>query len=160
MTIPPAAPRSTGVPGRVLATLGALAVLLATAFVVAPPVLAGRPGGGFADRRHLSEALRGAFVGYWRSGDPDLSPALTRVVDYWLRYHLAKAVIAALLLAVLVALGIRLGRAFRRDGGPGAGRRGALASAGIVVTVLASFSLALVMANVQGAVAPFASLLP
>jgi hypothetical protein len=115
--------------------------------------------GGYADERHLTEALREAFVEYWRSGDRDFPPALDRVVDYWFRYHVAKAVIAAILLTVLIALGVLLWRAFLRADGLGAGRRAALASAGVLVTMLALFSLATVMANVQGAVAPFASLL-
>ncbi|MFG2039624.1 hypothetical protein [Dactylosporangium sp. NPDC048998] len=158
----PARPsRSAGVSGRALATLVALAAVLVAAFVVAPPTLAAnRSGGGFADMRHLTEALREAFVEYWRSGDRGFSPGLERVVDHWLRYHVAKAVIAAILLVVLIALGVLLWKAFLRAGGLGAGRRAALASAGVLVTLLALLSLTTVMANVQGAVAPFASLLP
>ncbi|MFE9575643.1 hypothetical protein ACFYO1_04610 [Nocardia sp. NPDC006044] len=131
------------------------------AFVVAPRLLAGRgPGGGFADEGDLRAALRVAFVEYWGAGARDFPPSLARVVDYWFRYHVAKAVIATILLVVLVALGIRLWRAFLRSAGPGAGRRVALGSAGGLATALALGSLVLVMANVQGAVAPFASLLP
>lgn len=140
--------------------LTALAVALAAAFVVAPRTLAASRSGGFVDERSLVEALREAFVEYWSSGDRDFSPGLERVVDYWVRYHVAKAVIAAILLMVLVALGVLLWKAFLRAGGLGAGRRAALASAGILVTMLALFSLVMVMANVQGVVAPFASLLP
>ncbi|MGW4472783.1 hypothetical protein ACWENQ_24240 [Nonomuraea sp. NPDC004354] len=134
---------------------------LAAAFVIAPRTLAASgAGGGFADQRSLIEALREAFVGYWGSGDRGFSPGLQSVVDYWFRYHVAKAAIAAILLIVLVVLGVRLWKAFLRAGGLGAGRRSALASAGSVVAMLALFSLVMVMANVQGAVAPFASLLP
>ncbi|MFE9186795.1 hypothetical protein ACFYMB_26090 [Micromonospora haikouensis] len=153
-------PRPVGASGRVIAALGVLAAALVVAFVVAPPALTADRAGGIVDRRDLSEALRAAFVSYWRSGDRDLSPDLARVVDYWSRYHLVKAVLAALLLTVLVALGFRLARAFVTTGGLGAGKRAALAAAGVLVAVLAPFSLAMVMANVQGAVAPFASLLP
>ncbi|MEV5821945.1 hypothetical protein ABUL04_31075 [Micromonospora harpali] len=153
-------PRPVGASGRVIAALGVLAAALVVAFVVAPPALTADRAGGIVDRRDLSEALRAAFVAYWRSGDRDLSPDLARVVDYWSRYHLVKAVLAALLLTVLVALGFRLARAFVTTGGLGAGKRAALAAAGVLVAVLAPFSLAMVMANVQGAVAPFASLLP
>jgi hypothetical protein len=158
----PAAPsRSAGVPGRVLATLVALVAALVTAFVVAPATLAaGGSGDGFVDERHLTQALREAFVGYWRSGARNFSPDLESTVDYWFRYHVAKAVIAATLLILLVALGVLLWKAFLRAGGLRAGKRAALASAGVVVTTFALFSLVTVMANVQGAVAPFASLLP
>jgi hypothetical protein len=158
----PAAPsRSAGVPGRVLATLVALAAALVVAFVVAPATLAaGRSGDSFVDERHLTQALREAFVEYWRSGDRDFSPDLQSAVDYWFRYHVAKAVIAAILLILLVALGVLLWKAFLRAAGLGAGKRATLASAGVVVTMFALFSVATVMANAQGAVAPFASLLP
>ncbi|MFC7450960.1 hypothetical protein [Rhodococcus daqingensis] len=151
--------RSTGVSGRAFAALVAIAAALAAAFVFAPRMLAGsRPGGGFFDQTSLVEAVRVAFVEYWSSGDEDLSAGLATVVDYWFRYHVAKAVIAAMLLIVLVALGVLLWKAFLRAGGLEAGKRAALASAGVLVSMLALFSLVLVMANVQGAVAPFSSL--
>ncbi|MBP2705884.1 hypothetical protein JOL79_18925 [Microbispora sp. RL4-1S] len=141
--------------------LVALAVFLVAAFVVAPRTLAAiRPSGGYAGQRDLIEALREAFVDYWSSGNRDFSPGLERVVDYWFRYHVAKGAIAAILLIVLVVLGVLFWTAFLRDSGLRPGRRAALASAGVLVTVLAVFSLVVVMANVQGAVAPFASLLP
>src|SRR5687768_3628962 len=127
MTSSTAPPRSADFSGRALATLAALAAALGAAFVVAPATLAASgPGGGFADQRHLTEALRPAFVEYWRSGDRELSPALAGVVDYWLRYHVAKAVIAAVLLTVLVVLGTRLWTALLNVAGPAPGRRIAL----------------------------------
>ncbi|GAA3442804.1 hypothetical protein [Planomonospora venezuelensis] len=152
--------RSAGLPGRALAVLVALTAALATAFVVAPRTLAASGPDGFADERDLGGAFSEAFTAYWASGGRDFPPGLERVVDYWFRYHAAKAVIAATLLIVLVALGVLLWRAFLRAGGLGAGRRAALASAGVLVTMLTLCSLPLVMANVQGAVAPFSSLLP
>ncbi|TWP45849.1 hypothetical protein FKR81_38310 [Lentzea tibetensis] len=146
---------------RALAALLALATALVAAFVVAPRYLAAiGSGGGFADQRHFVEALSKAFVEHWRSGGRDLSPDLARVVDYWIRYHLAKAVIAALLLSVLVTLGVHLWKEFLRAHGLGAGKRVALASTGVLVTMLALVSLATVMANVQGVVAPYSSLFP
>ncbi|GAA4225834.1 hypothetical protein GCM10022254_08630 [Actinomadura meridiana] len=148
-------------PGRTLAMLTGLAVALSAAFVVAPGFLAGiGPGRGFTGKRDLVEALRTSFIGYWNSGDQDLSPSLERVVDCWFRYHLAKAVIAALLLIVLVALGVSVWKAFVKTDGLGAGKSAALASTGVLVTMLALFSLVAVMANVQGMVAPYSSLLP
>lgn len=156
-----APPRSTGVPGRALATLVALVAGLAAAFVVASPRLAGSgPAGDLADRGHLVAAFRTALVTYWRSGDRNYPPALQRVVDYWLRFHLVKVGIAALLLVVLVALAVLLWRTFLRAGRLGMGSRAALVSAGTAVPLVALFALAVLMANIQGAVAPFASLLP
>src|SRR5262245_35526403 len=92
-TAPPS--RSAAASGHALATLVALAAALVAAFVVARPTLAAsRSGGGFVDERHLTETVREAFVEYWRSDDRDLCPGLQRVIDYWFRYHVAKAVIA------------------------------------------------------------------
>jgi hypothetical protein len=141
--------------------LAALAVALMAAFVAGPRVLAASgPGGGFHDEGDLADAARSAFAGYRRSGDRAFSTDLARVVDYWFRYHVAKAAFAAILLIVLVPLGVLLWRAFLRPGGPGAWGRAVLASAGILVTMVGLFAVAAVMANVQGAVAPFAALLP
>jgi hypothetical protein len=133
------------------ATLAGLAAALVAAFVFAPDVLA---GGGYADGDRLGSAVRGAFVGYWQSGRRELSPDMQALVDYWFRFHLAKGAIAALLLVVLAALGLSLWRAFAREG------RARFAAAGTGVAALALLALAAVMANAQGAVAPFASLLP
>lgn len=152
--------RPTGVPGRVVAALALLAGFLVAAFVAAPRVLAaGRSGGGFVDEPALAHAFRQAFEDYWRAGERDFSPGLAALVQYWLRYHVAKAVIAAMLLSVLIALGVLLWKGFVRAGGSAAGKA-AHASAGVAVTVLGLGSVAAVMANIQGAVAPFASLLP
>jgi len=140
--------------------LVALAVALVLAFVLAPgPLAASMSGGGFGDRSHLVEELSDSFVTYWSSGERNFSPDLQRIVDYWVRYHVVKALIAAMLLAVLTALGVLLWKAFLRADGLGAGRRAALAAAGVVVTALALVSVAAVMANIQGATAPFSSLL-
>ncbi|GAA2425111.1 hypothetical protein GCM10010433_26360 [Streptomyces pulveraceus] len=140
--------------------LVALATFLVLAFVIAPrPWAASMSDGGFGDQRKLVDRLSDAFVDYWDSGDRDISPDLKKVMDYWLQYHVAKAVVAALLLLVLIALGVHLWKSLLRADGLGAGSRAALASAGGVVTALALFSLAAVMANIQGATAPLSSLL-
>lgn len=159
-TTRPGPSRTAGVPVRAATVLTALAVVLAAAFVLAPGPVAGRLSGGGYDGRHgLQDHLSASFVDYWASGERSFPPGLRGVVDYWSRYHLVKAVAAGLLLAVLIALGVLLRKAYLRAGGLTAGRRAALASAGAVVTAFALFSLAMVMANVQGAVAPFSSLL-
>ncbi|KAA8885283.1 hypothetical protein F3087_29445 [Nocardia colli] len=138
-----------------------LAIALAAAFVRAPRTLAANgPGGGFTEEGDLRDALRVAFVEYWSAGARDFPPSMARVVDYWFRYHIAKAAIAALLLIVLVALGARLWRAFLRTDGHTELGRAVLGAAAGFTTMLALGSTVLVMANIQGAVAPFASLLP
>ncbi|WP_222869791.1 hypothetical protein [Actinomadura decatromicini] len=89
-----------------------------------------------------------------------MTPGLDRVVDYWFRFHLVKGAISALMLGVLIALGIIVWKAFVRADALGAGKRAALVSAGVVVSLGAVFSLAALMANVQGLVAPLSSLMP
>ncbi len=144
-------PTTTPPSGRVLAALAAVAAVLAAAFVVVPPALT-----GITSERQLTDRFRAAFVEYWATGGRDLTPRLESLVDTWFWFHVAKTAIAALLLAVLVALGAALWRAFLHAGGG----RAAVACAGVTVTLLGLAALVLVMANLQGAATPFASLLP
>ncbi|MFC9995932.1 hypothetical protein [Nocardia sp. NPDC127526] len=161
MSSPAASSLSSGVSGRAVAALAALAAVLAAAFVLAPRALAASgPGDGFADEEDIRASFRAAFVEYWGSGSAEFPSGLARVVDFWFHYHVVKAVIAALLLIALAWLGVLLWKAFLSAGGVGAGRKAVLGAGGVVATVLALFSVVLVMANIQGAVAPFASLLP
>lgn len=146
----------TSHPGRASAALVTVAAALVAAFVLAPARLAASPSTDFADGPALADGVRAAFVDHWRSGDRDLSPRLRAIVDYWFRYHLVKAVVAAALLCVFVALAALLWRTVVRT----RGRRAVPATGGVLATGLAVFSLVVTMANVQGAVAPFASLLP
>ncbi|MEU8609383.1 hypothetical protein AB0C29_15410 [Actinoplanes sp. NPDC048791] len=110
-----------------------MAMILATAFFLAPPLLFG-PG-------RLGDFPR-AFVGYWSSGSPDFRPDLQYLVDYQFHYHLARVVIALPLLVVLVTLAV-LHRRFRP-----------------AIGTLALVAAVLLIANVQGAVSPFGTLLP
>jgi hypothetical protein len=153
--------RTAGISGRFLATLVALVAGLTAAFVVAPPRLAASgPSGDLATEDQLIAAFRTEMLGYWRSGERNYPPGLQRVVDYWFRFHLIKGGIAALLVVVLGVLAVLLWRTFLRADGLGMGNRAALVSAGSAAPMLALFALAVVMANIQGALAPFASLLP
>ncbi|MEV6070977.1 hypothetical protein AB0L82_30905 [Nocardia sp. NPDC052001] len=152
--------RSAGVSGHLLVALVALAVALSLALVIAPRTLAASGSADFSDENALRDAFRKAFAEYWASGSGDFPASLQHTVDYWFRYHIAKAVIAGLLLIVLVALAVLLWKAFLRAAELGAGISAALATAGTFVTLLALFALLTVMANLQGVAAPFASLLP
>jgi hypothetical protein len=110
-----------------------MAVLLAAAFFLAPPLLV--PG-------RLDDLPR-AFVAYWSSGGgPGFPPDLQHLVDHQFRYHLVRVAIALPLLAVLVALAVRL-RRFR-----------------LPIGALALVTAALLIENVQGFVSPFGTLLP
>jgi hypothetical protein len=152
--------RSAGIPGRALATLTVLAVALSAAFVLAPITLAASTSSvGFANQRALMDNVSDAFVRYWSAGHREFQPSLARIVEYWTHYHMAKAAIAGFLLIVFAALGVLLWRAFLRSGGLGVRRRIALTSSGALAVVLAVISLVIVVANIQGAAAPFSSLL-
>lgn len=153
--------RSAVFPTRAVAALTALAGALVAALVFAPDMLATRGrDSDLADRHNLVDDLCDAFIGYWRSGKEQYSPDLERVVDYWFRYNVVKGLITSVLLIVLVALASLLWRTFLRDGGPGRVRRIALVTAGISVVGFALFALWTVVASLQGATAPFASILP
>ncbi|MFE4502156.1 hypothetical protein ACFRFQ_20090 [Rhodococcus sp. NPDC056743] len=145
-------PRSAGL--RVLA-LGVLAAVLLLALFAAPTFLAGNT----FDGNSLTRAVGDGFVEYWNLGVTDLPPKLASAVDYWFRFHIAKAVIAALLLAVTVPLGIRLWTSYSHTGAVGVGGRSAIVVFGVSVTTVAAFSGVVLMANIQGALAPFSSLL-
>ncbi|MEL5955152.1 hypothetical protein AADR41_10280 [Streptomyces sp. CLV115] len=152
--------RLADVSGRALALLAALAAALVPAVFVVPHMLAANGSqDGFADQRNLIDTVSEEFVRYWNSGDRVLSPGMERVVDYWFRFHVTKAAIAAVLLIVLAVLGALLRRAYLLSGGLGPARRAAVATAGVVITTLALFSSLIVVANIQGAAAPFTSLL-
>ena len=134
-----APPRS---PDRSIAGLIALAAAFTTAFVAVPPALTpGGPGGG---QQGLTDAVRQAFAGYWSAGGRALTPDLQRLVDYWVRYLTIKAVFAALLLVTLVILVVRLRNGWAR----------------IAAGTLALGATAVLMANVQGILAPFNVLVP
>ncbi|WP_416966667.1 hypothetical protein [Streptomyces sp. 4F14] len=134
-----------------------LAAFLVPAVWFGPHLLAADGSqGGFADQGTLVGAVKEGFVRYWAAGSGDYSAEMGGVVDYWFRFHVAKAVLASVLLVVLVALGVVVWRAFLRSEGV---RRGGLAVAGAGVTGLGLLSLVVAAANVQGAVAPFTSVL-
>ncbi|AIY16378.1 tat (twin-arginine translocation) pathway signal sequence [Pimelobacter simplex] len=127
---------------RQLTVLGAA---LVAAVLVAPSLLATLVVGDYSGVGALRDGLPAAFAEHWRLGDGAVSHALGRSADYWATFHLVKAVAAALLLAVLVTA-LRRGR-----------RRPPVLTAGLLL--LTALAVVLVIANLQGAVAPVSSLL-
>ncbi|MFC8528216.1 hypothetical protein [Nocardia sp. NPDC057227] len=119
-------------------------LLLGIAFVVAPEWLAASDAARFADEGALRQALSGAYAEYRLAGQRAFTPALRDIVGYWARYHLVKAVIAVTLLLVLAVLVRWAGNT----------------AAKVPASVLALGALALAAANIQGAAAPFAAVLP
>ncbi|WP_371401670.1 hypothetical protein OHA10_27545 [Kribbella sp. NBC_00662] len=145
-------------PWQALTSAATATTALVVAFVLAPAALAStRATSGLGSEANLIATFRSAFVGYWQTGKADFGPELQPVVDYWFRYHVAKALLAAALLIALIALGSLSWRAFLRVGGL---RAAALAVSGVLSTALAVVSLAAVMANIHGMAAPFGALLP
>ena len=117
---------------RLDAGLVTAAVLLTGAFFLAPSALG-------PDR---NDDFPRAFAAYWSAGVRGFPPDLQHLVDHQFRFHLVRVLIAAPLLAVLVALAVRL-RRFR-----------------LPIGALALVLAAVLIENVQGFVSPFGTLLP
>jgi hypothetical protein len=117
---------------RLDAGLMTIAVLLTGAFLLAPSLLG-------PDR---NDDFPRAFAAYWSAGGPHFPPDLQRLVDHQFWYHLVRVLIAVPLLAVLVALAVRL-RRFR-----------------LPIGALALVLAVVLIENVQGFVSPFGTLLP
>ena len=147
-------------PGRAVAALTSLCAALVAALVLAPARLADRGDSGLSDRRVLVENLQDAVAAYWRSGASEYPPKLARVVDHWVRYSVAEAVITSALLVALIALGRLLWREYVRGNTSGPAKRRAIASAGAIIWGCALFAVWTLTASIQGAAAPFGALLP
>lgn len=116
---------------------------LVAAVLLAPELLASLLVGDYSGVGALHDALPGAFADHWRLGDRAVTGELADAVDYWAAFHVVKAVAAA---ALLTALLVALGRVRR---GPGR----------VALLALAALAAVVLIANVQGAVAPLSSLL-
>lgn len=138
--------------------LGILSTALAAAFVLLPrPVASAVSGRSYGGEQDLTVKVSAAFVDYWHIGNRALTPALLHLVDYWRWYHVVKAVTAIGLLVVLIVLATRFWKTYVVIGTHTEGW--ASATAGVVATVLSVFAFMLALANVQGAFAPFSSLM-
>lgn len=157
MTVSIANPRQDPAPDRLLWPLlsaGALTV----AVVLAPFRLASVwRDGGYPDRAALVESLSAAVVRFWGADGTAAGSAVALPVSFWLRFHLIKAGLAAVLLVVLVLLGARTWRAYSRT--TTVGRRLGVAALAAAEGVLGLLALLVTVANLQGAVAPLSSAL-
>jgi hypothetical protein len=154
----PAAPAGRLLSGRDRAAallLAILTVLLAAGFVLAPRALT---GAGSAHEHNLSAAMSQAFTAYWQSGRRSYPSALADLVAYWRRYHLVKAGFAVALTIALCWLAHILWRSLLRAGRLRPATTTAAVVSGSTVTALAFGSVLVVMATIQGALAPFSSL--
>lgn len=119
----------------------ALSTLAVVAFVAVPPLLMPVARGN----PDLPAAAAAAVTSYWSAGVAVPDQPVQDLLDGWRDYHWAKAVLA--LLAVVALLGCAAVIPRCRAVARWAYRGGA------------AFAMLLVMANVQGALAPLASLL-
>lgn len=139
--------------------LAGVALVLGVAFVVAPVWLAGGGhGGGFVGSAALSRSVGHEFVAFWHTDRQARPAAMNDLVQYWGRYHVAKAVLAGVLLIVLSVLATRLWKQ-SVDSAIATRRRRMAGMAGATATAGGFAAALLLMANVQGAIAPLSSVL-
>lgn len=142
--------------GRSGLLLAATALLLVGVFVL--PVLiaeyVGRAGGSTI--AGLPDVAAHGFDRWVSAGSAEPGAALSSTVEFWRLFHGVKAVLAIGLLALLVVLSSRVLAAHRTA--DSFGRRRALV-AGAGVAALTGLAIVLVIANIQGMVAPLSSVL-
>src|SRR5690349_5710632 len=154
-TTAPGLPGAAG-PQR-LGTLTAATALLVTLVAVVPfPLASALSGGRYGDLEALREGVTRGFVQLWAAGDGRRGE-LTATADFWARFHVVKAALATVLLVVLCALVARVWRA--STSAAGRARRWSLAALGLSASGLAVVALLVVVANLQGALAPLSSVL-
>ncbi len=149
---------------RRVASLGALvwplvwaAVLVLAVFLAPFRVASVWPGGGYPSRTALVDSLSSGFIHYSTGGSALMGPDLACPVDFWARFHVLKAALAGVLVLVLVSLGSRSWRVYTRAGRP---RRRLVVGALMGVEVpTALVAIVVLVANIQGAVAPLSSAL-
>jgi hypothetical protein len=155
----PAAPAGRLLSGRdrtAALSLTLSGVLLAAGFILAPRALT---GAGQAHQHTLITATSQAFTAYWQSGRHTYPPALADLVAYWRRYHLVKAAFAVALTIALCRLAHILWRSLLQAGRLRPATATAAVASGSAVTALAFGSVLVVMATIQGSLAPFSSLI-
>ena len=139
-------------PRRTIALWSGWAALAVVAFVVVPPLLMPVTRNDV----DLPSRARQGVTAMWSGDSADPSPSLQALLDGWRDYHLVKALFAALALAALGRLTLALWRSWSAH--PGPIRRLLRLLAGGASAALALFAALLVLANIQGALAPLASL--
>ncbi len=142
---------------RHLAVLTAATVLLVTLVALVPfPLASALSGGRYRDLAALRAGVTNGFVQLWATGDGRLGE-LSATADFWARFHVVKATLSTVLLVVVCILLARVWRA--STDADSRGRRWGLALLGVAASAVAVVSLLLVVANLQGAVAPLSSVL-
>lgn len=139
---------------RPMVTAGALVLVL---FLAPFPTASLWSGGGYSTRAALVRSLSSGFVLFWDGGIGVVSPNLIVPVDFWMRFHVVKAILAAALVVVLARLGSRTWTAY--TSATTAARKVAAGMLAAATAVLGMVALLILVANLQGAIAPLSSAL-
>lgn len=138
--------------------LPAFAVALLIAFLVLPGAAADRlSGSAGVTVANLPQAVDAGLADWLATGAAQPGSGLLAAARLWAVFHGVKAVIAAALLVMLLGPAGRVRGAFARAAS--GRRRAGLAVAGAGLWSLALLALLVLLANVQGAVAPLSSAL-
>lgn len=135
---------------------GGLSVVLVLALWLVPfPAASAWVEGGYASQAALVDALSSAFVRFWGSGSGEVGPDLAAPLDFWMWFHLIKAALAAALLLVLAHLGSRVWAAYTQAAT--AASRMVVGALALTTGMAATIALVVLVANVQGSIAPMTS---
>lgn len=140
-----------------LATIVVSTLMLFVAFFVLPGAVASWSSSDGITTGNLAERVGAAFSQWWLSAAAPLSPSMEAVVTFWGVFHVTKALVALALVVALVLTGEQVWRAYART--PGRASRAWIAVVGIVGAPLTPLMLLILMANVQGAIAPLSSVM-
>ncbi|MEO8263355.1 MAG: hypothetical protein ABI566_12380 [Pseudolysinimonas sp.] len=135
----------------------ATTVLLVGAFFLLPGTVARVLSPEGITTGMLAESVGVAFSQWWTSAAAPLTPGMEAVVSFWAVFHVTKVVVAIALLIALLLTGHEVWKAYARATGRVA--RAGIALLGIAGAPLAPLMLLIVMANVQGSLAPLSSVM-
>lgn len=155
-TAAPSGP-ARGLSPRALAAVALAAAALGAATMILPPLVAEWSSPGRVTIGGLAETVTAGFSAWMSSQAAAPAAPLADAVAFWAVFHVVKAVLATALLCALVVVGCHVwGRAARAE--PRAARAAWLA-VGVLGAGLPVLALLVVLANVQGALAPLSSVM-
>lgn len=105
----------------------------------------------------LARSVGVAFSEWWRTGAAPLTGGMEEVVKFWQIFHVAKAAVAAILLVLLTMTGAQVWKAYAQA--TTRARRFGYAVIGVAGAPLTLLVLIILLANVQGSIAPLSSVM-
>jgi hypothetical protein len=146
-----------GVSRRRILPWALITVALAAGVAAVPPLVAEWSSGGQLAMGVLPGQVSAGFELWVASGTAGPGEALSDAVSFWSVFHIVKALLSLGLLAALIVAGCHIwSRVARASSGI---RRGLWALAGVVGAWMPVLVLLVVIANIQGAIAPLTSVL-